>query len=445
MMRKKGLWFGLLILLLLWPASAIFADEPGLYLDGGRIFVDEDVSLEPGETFRGDLGVFNGDLTVPQGAVVEGDVFVTNGDAEIAGRVNGDLAVISGDLDIARTGQVRRDAFVMSGDLDVAGRVEGDAAALFGGIVLRSSAVVEGDVLVLSGNLERETGAQVYGQAMPELRLPDLPFLPEMPAVPEMPEMPAVPAVPQIPATPRLPDVPTPPRFQPEPVGNPVGRFFGRVLTAGFFSVLFIAVGVLLVFAWPRQTKRVADCIATLPVQSFGLGLLTFLLAAVLEALAMVLMIVVILVAAAFISTVILIPIGLLLILLSVLVLLPVPLALAGAMVMGWVSLAQLVGRKAVKVLNAGYVQPLGATLVGLLITVPLAALLWIIKPVCCAWPFIILLTSVGLGAVFHTRFGRQSCSQPQPAAGHELLPAEAMDEEIGLPDNADNGPQASP
>jgi hypothetical protein len=191
---------------------------------------------------------------------------------------------------------------------------------------------------------------------------------------------------------------------------------------------------VLIVFIWPRPTRRVSECISAMPVQSFVLGLLTFLIAAVLEAFAAVLLILIVLVAAALISTVILIPVGLLLILLSVLVLLPVPLALMGGMVLGWVALAELVGQKLGKLLRGGAIQPLGATLLGLLITVPVAALLWVLRPACCAWPFIVLLTSVGLGAVFHTRFGRQDCNQAK-AAETEVLPAEAMDEEAGAPD----------
>ena len=85
-MRKKGLWLGaLLLLLLLLPASAAFADGPRLTTDDGRIFVDEDLSLEPGEVFDGDVGIFNGDLDAPKGSVIKGDVFVTNGDVDVAG------------------------------------------------------------------------------------------------------------------------------------------------------------------------------------------------------------------------------------------------------------------------------------------------------------------------------------------------------------------------
>ncbi len=428
MVRKKGLWLGLLVLLLLLPASAVYADSPSQNLDGGRIFVDEDVSLEPGETFKGDMGIFNGDLTVPAGSSVNGDVFVTNGDAEIGGQINGAVAVISGDLSLMESGVVQGDVFTLSGDQEVAGRVGGALSVMFGNSELLKSAVVQGDVVVLSGSLERETGAQVLGQELREIPLPQLPFLRERLTVPDLPRVPEIPERPSIPT-------PQPPRVRVETPARGFGAFVGRVLTAGFFSLIFVALGVLIVFVWPRATHRVSDCIAAMPMQSFVLGLLTFLIAAVLEALAMVLLILIIVVAAALISTVILIPIGLLLILLSVLVLLPVPLALVAAMVLGWIGLAELVGQKVVKLLKAGQVRSLGATLVGLLVTVPVAAVLWVAKPVCCAWPFIILLTSVGLGAVFHTRFGKQSCRQSKLPAEQELLPAEAMDEEAGEPD----------
>ena len=419
-MKKKGLWLGvLLVLLLLLPASVAFADGPRIATDDGRIFVDEDVTLERGEVFDGDLGIFSGDLSVPTGSVVNGDVFVTNGDVEVGGRIDGSLAVLSGDLRLEQGAVVNGDLFVMSGDHEVAGRVTGDLSVMFGRGDLRDTAVVDGDLMVLSGSLERAAGARVGGEEMNDIRLPSLPLIRERINPPEAPEVPVAPGV----------RVNTPTR------GQEFGRFVGRVVTAGFFSLAFIALGLLIVFVWPRHARRVSECITIMPVQSFVLGLLTFLIAALLESVAAVLLILIILVGAALISTVILIPIGLLLILLSLLVLLPVPLALMAGMVLGWVSLAQLIGQKVSKVLKTGGLQPLGATLLGLLITVPVAALLWVLRPACCAWPFIILLTSVGLGAVFHTRFGRQACDQAKPASATEVLPAEAMDDEAGEPD----------
>jgi len=435
-MKKKGLWLGvLLLLLLLLPASTVFADGPRIATDDGRIYVDEDVSLEPGETMDGDLGVFNGDLSVPAGSAIKGDVFVANGEAEVSGTIAGSLAVIGGDLTLAQGALVEGDLFVMSGDSEIAGRVGGDLSIWSGRGNLRETAVVDGDLMSVSGSLERAAGARIGGQELSEIRLPNLSLISERIDVLRLPG--------------RFVDLPWVPRDAGETPGQQFSRFMGRVMTAGFSSMVFIALGVLLVLIWPRPTRRVSECIATMPVQSFALGLLTFLIAAVLEALAGVLLILLIVVAAALMGTVILIPIGLLLILLSVLVLLPVPLALVGGMVLGWVALAELIGQKVGKALRIRQIQPLGAALIGLLITVPATAVLWVVAPVCCAWPFVILLTSLGLGAVFHTRFGRHDCRQPTPPKRpakpkalpgdevdeSEALPAEAMDEEAGAPD----------
>ncbi|MFC2036679.1 polymer-forming cytoskeletal protein [Chloroflexota bacterium] len=439
-MKRKGLWLGLVALLLLLPTSAVFADNPTLPYDGGQIFTDEDVTLEPGETLDGDLGIFDGDLTVSQGSVANGDVFIANGDADIAGRISGSLVVIDGDLALDESGQVQGDVFVMSGDQEIAGQVQGDLSVMFGDLTLLSTAVIQGDLIVMSGSLEREAGAQVLGEEIPEIPLPRIPFVPERPSLPELPERPVPPELPELPELPEIPEwtPPSPapmPQFHRPSLGQRIGQFVGRTMSVGFLSLIFIAVGLLIVLIWPRATRRVSDCIGAMPGQSFALGLLTFLIAVVLESLAVVLMILIILVAAALIATIILIPFGLLLILLSVLVLLPVPLALAGGMVLGWIGLAEMVGRKVLKALNASRATPLSAVFAGLLVTVPFVALLWIVNPLCCAWPFVILLTSVGLGAVIHTRFGTQSCRQSPRPAGSDALPLDAMDEEVGLPD----------
>ena len=431
-MKTKGLIVSLLALLLLWPVTAAFADGPVVRFDDGQIFVDEDVSLGPGDTIDGDLGVFDGDLDMASGSTVHGSVFVANGDAHIAGRVNGDVVVIEGDLELAESGQVDGDVFGMSGDQEIAGRVNGDLAVLFGDVELRSSAEIDGDVLAAPGTVDRAAGARVGGDMVQDIPFPPLPFLErwseDVPGlnVPPMPELPEIPNVPE--ELPKL-SQPMPP---PQPTAlHQIGRFVGRVVGALFMSLLAIVVGMLIVFIWPHTTRRVSNCISAMPVQSVGLGLLTFVIAAALEVLAVVLMITIILVGAVLIGTVILIPIGLFLILVSVLLLLPVPVALAGGMILGWVAMAEMIGRRVFKALRIDNPTPLSAALVGLVITVPLAAILWFVMPLCCGWPFVLLLTSVGLGAVFHTRFGTQDCQPAGPAA----LPLEAMDDEAGRPD----------
>jgi len=433
MSKKRIVWLGVVLAIFSLLATTVFADGPGFNFDDGHIFVDEDVSLESGETFNGDLGVFNGDLTIPEDSVVNGDVFVTEGAVDLGGRVNGDLAIINGELLSRESGHVSGDVFGLGRRLDVAGQVDGDLSNLFGDMVLRSTAVVHGDLLALSGTLEREPGATVLGEQVSEIPLP---ILPEMPVRPDVPQL----TPPEPPEPRQIPVPPQPPlrlRSYQETLGQRIGRFVGRSLAAAFLGLIFVGVGMLLVFIWPRQTKRLSACIVAMPVQSFGLGLLTYFIAAGLEALAAVLMILIILVAAALIETVILIPIGLLLILLSVLVLLPVPVALAGAMVMGWVGLADLTGRKVLSLLKVRDVRPAGAVLVGMLLTVGVSATLWLVKPLCCGWPFVILLTGVGLGAVIHTRFGTQACRALQAATESEPLSLDAMDEESGQPDTA--------
>ncbi len=419
-MRRIGLWAGLLALVLLGPAAVALADGPVVTFDGGRIFVGEDVLVAAGQTFDGDLGVLRGDLTVAEEGVVNGDLFVAGGNAYIAGRVNGDLAIIDGHLELAPSGHVTGDVFGLRASQDVAGQVEGNLSALLGDMALRTTALIHGDLLVSPGRIQREGGARVLGNEVIKLDMPTFPFLQQ--GSEETPGQ-----------------NPTPP---PVPWQRPqrtwrsgVGRLIGNVMAMAFFSLLSIGIGMLVVLIWPQPTRQVSDCILALPARSLGLGLLTFLIAAGLEVVAAILVVMVWLVATALVGTVILIPLGFLLMLLSPLLLLPIPVALAGAMILGWVGLSELIGQRVLRLLNVADIRPLGAALVGLLITVTMTALLWLIKPLCCAWPFVILVSSIGLGAAIHTCLGQQNCRPAVPPPPPEALPAEAMESEAGQPD----------
>jgi hypothetical protein len=453
-MKRWTLLFGVLVLLLLLPAEIAFAQGPVDGSGDGHVFTKQDVSLKPGETFEGDLSVIDGNLDMAEDSIVQGDVFVAGGRATISGQVNGNLAILGGDVALADIGQVRGDLFAMGGKHDLAGQVNGSVSILFGQTILRSSVIIRGDLLASPANLTREEGAQVNGNVVTRLTLP--PFL----SGEGTSEAGRLPEVTPAPATPQSPEVIPPVQTQPSVTrssdfGERLARFAGRVLSAMLLSILVLAVGALIVLVWPLPTHRVAECIAALPGQSFGLGLLTFLLAAGLEVVAVFLMVLVILVGALLMATIILIPVGLLLIILSGLVLLPVPLALAGGLLLGWVGLAEIIGHKLLDALHAHNPSPLADVLVGLLVTIVPAVILWIIQPWCCGFPFVIILTSVGLGAVFHTRFGTQGCQKeerfrepdalPADAAGSDVaqpatleagaLPVGAMDQEAGLPD----------
>ena len=429
-MRKNVVWSALLLLLLLWPASAVWADDPdrstGGYewnYDDGKTFFNEDVIIKQGEIVDGQLGIFNGTLKMEEGSIVNGEVFVFNGSATVAGRVNGDLAVIRGDLVIAPAGWVAGELFGMGGKREIAGHVDGNLSGLFGETILRSTAVVGGDVLGGPGNLILDPGAQVGGQ-VEEFDSLDLPFIePET----ELPEV----------TPPPLPEIPL---DRPHStVGQRVGNFVGRMVLAMVLSLMLLVVGAIIAVIWPRPTQQVSKCIATLPLRSLGLGLLTFLIAAALEVLAIVLLAVLAVVSAALMATVILIPVGLVLLLLGMLLLAVVPVALAVGMLLGWVALADLVGQKILAALKTQKITPLAAVIVGLLATVWLPALLWSIQSCCLAWPVVILLTSLGLGAVILTRFGTRHClpgSRPASPAEPPVLPASEMDQEAGQPDS---------
>jgi hypothetical protein len=451
-MKSKILFLGVLTLLLLLPAGVALAQGPDDGSGPGQVFTNQDFALKSGETFDGDLSVINGNLSMAEGSVVHGDVFVTRGSATVAGQVDGNLAVVAGESAFAGTGFVRGDVFALGGTHDLAGQVNGNVSILFGQTILRSSALIRGDLLVAPGDLTREEGAQVEGDVVTRLTIPPL-----LSGEKESGQLPKLAPSPQ----PRSPEWTPTPRPNPPVVtpsnqpGQRLERFAVRLLTALIWSVAVIILGALTVLIWPRPTQRVADCITAVPAQSFGLGLLTFLLAVGLEVVAAFLVVLVVLAGALLMATIILIPVGLLLMILSVLLLLPVPLALIGGVVLGWVGLAELIGRRLLSGLYAQGASPLAATLVGLVVTLIPAAVLWIIQPGCCGLPFVIVLTSIGLGSVFHTRFGTQGCQrerwpadaavapagttredevQPAPAVVDEL-PAEAMEQDKGQPD----------
>ncbi len=427
-MRKNGVWLALLALLFLWPAAVVLADDPdrstGGYewnFDDGKTVFNEDVTIKQGEVVDGDLGVFNGNLTLEEGSVVNGDVFVANGKVQAAGRVNGNLAVVKGDLVVAQTCWVTGEIFGMGGTREIAGHVDGNLSGLFGKTLLRSTAVVGGDVVGGPGDLILEPGAQIGGQ-VEEIPAPSLPFMEPKSEISEL--------------TP--PPLPEQLWDEPDTLGQRIGGFVGRMLSAIVLSLVLLAAGALIVAIWPRPTRRVANCIADLPLRSLGLGLLTFLIAAALEVLALILLALIGVVSAALMATVILIPVGLLLIVLGVLLLAVVPLALAVGMLLGWVALAELVGHKVLTALKVQRITPLAAVVIGLLATVWLPAVLWLIEPCCLAWPAVILLTSLGLGAVILTRFGTRNCLPTTPPASPvaaDTLPADVMDQEAGQPD----------
>lgn len=117
MMKKKYLFLPLLLLLLL-PTTAVFAQT--VVTDGEEINNDvevfeEDLIVEEGATIDGDVAVFNGNAVIS--GTIDGDLAVFNGTATIQGTVNGDIAVFNGNLVVENTADFSGDYFVMNGEL----------------------------------------------------------------------------------------------------------------------------------------------------------------------------------------------------------------------------------------------------------------------------------------------------------------------------------------
>ena len=140
----------MVFVLALLPTGAAFAQGPGP--DGGRVVFGENLTIESGETFTGDLVVFGGNVTVEKDARLDGNLVVFGGQVSSDGIVDGDLVIIGGQVS------------------------------------LNEHARVTGDVVTVGGQLDREEGAVVEGEVVnnvkPEITLPTV-RVPEPPAVPD--------------------------------------------------------------------------------------------------------------------------------------------------------------------------------------------------------------------------------------------------------------------
>jgi cytoskeletal protein CcmA (bactofilin family) len=115
----------------------------------------QNIDIESGETFTGDLVVFGGNVTVEEGARLNGNLVVFGGRVESDGEVDGDLVIIGGQVS------------------------------------LDEHALVTGDVVTVGGQVDRAEGAVIEGEVVnnvkPEITIPNgrVPVAPEV-NIPEM-------------------------------------------------------------------------------------------------------------------------------------------------------------------------------------------------------------------------------------------------------------------
>ena len=324
MSRKAWLVVGLALLLLVIPGSAAFAQD-GEGGNGDKFVFGEDYVLRADEVLNGNLAVLGGNVTLERGSTL-----------------NGDLAVAGGKL-------------------AVAGTVRGSVVAFGGATTLESSAVIEGDLAAFGGAVERAPGSVIQGEVIGGPR--------SWGPIVEVPPLP-------IPVRPVL------------PLGSRMSGGLNDIVSWELGTVgaglLMVLLSVLAVLVAPRAMGRIASTASGQPVLSFGVGLLTFVVAALAGTL--------LLIACCT---------GLL-----------VWLALAAGLVVGWIAVGLWFGQRLLAALKVRTPSTLVEVGVGVFLITFASRL-----PLCIGFLISVVVGSIGLGAVVLTRFGTQ------PAGGRTAPP----------------------
>lgn len=345
---------------LLILAAPALAQEPGK----DEVVFGENFVLESEQTHRGDLAILGGNATLESNSVQDGDLFVLGGNltAESASTIEGDLAVFGGNVKIS-------------------GTVNGDVGVLGGNVDLADAAVVNGNVGLVGGHLDQAPGATVTGdvQGLNRFRTDFDPFEDHDRA-------------------PGAPIPPAPPGGFGEARSAGVFYWVGKVFGDIFWNVaLLVVLGLItwLVTAFmPEQMFNVRQTLTGSAPLSFGVGLLTSIVAAVLVPVAVILLITICLAIVPIVAYV----------------------ALGIATLFGWIVIGHVIGERLLTA--SGRSQPglvfssiVGVSVLTLIAKMPVIGLIDCIGFI--GTMFGALVAMVGLGAVLLTRFG----TRPYPAA----------------------------
>jgi hypothetical protein len=283
-------------------------------------------------------------LAASPGLVVLGPTYtLESGDV-----LDDNLFILGGTASLEVDSVVKGNVILLGGNLSVAGVIEGNLTAAGGVIYIQDTATVEGDFSSLGAQIEREQGAEIWGDINSER---DIPFN-------------IVPGNWQ--NTFMMPATMTP------------------ILDLGWFSlrvVLWGLLGLLVVMFLPVPTERVARAITGQPLVAGGLGLATGI---ILPILLMVLVL-----------TICLIPftvIGFLL--------------LALAWVFGFIAVGLELGKRFGRIFNREWQPALAAGLGTFLLALLLNGMGAVIP--CLGWIPQLIVGALGLGGVLLTRFGTQ-------------------------------------
>ncbi|MFZ2095207.1 MAG: polymer-forming cytoskeletal protein [Anaerolineales bacterium] len=286
----------------LFPAT-VFAASPAALVIGNSY------TLESGETLNDELFILGGSVDLMVGSTINGNVFLLGGSVQAAGTINGNVTVLGGTLYMASS-------FVLNGNLNSAGTV-----------------------------INRDPGAQIYGQYNTNENVPYV----------------------IIPGQVRIPDL-----------NSNLNPFF-RVV--GFFFRLFLwaLIAMVLAMFFPVHLTRISQTAILQPLISGGMGFLT----------------------------IIIVPIILVLLAITI-CLIPVTLLGALLLVIAWVAGLIALGYEVGKRFSAMFKQEWHPAILAGIGTLALMLVLSGLEAIipCVGWIPKALVGLLGLGAVLLTQFG---------------------------------------
>ncbi len=120
-----------------------------------------------GRTVRGNVAVLGGDVRIAEDERIPGNLLIVGDDLVLEGRIGGSLVVVGGDVELVAEAGVGGDISVIGGDADVRGASEvgGNVAVVGGDVDLRESARVGGNVSVVGGEMSKDPNVHVGGGA----------------------------------------------------------------------------------------------------------------------------------------------------------------------------------------------------------------------------------------------------------------------------------------
>lgn len=316
MPRKAWLVAGLALLLFASLGATAFAQKDGGG-SGDKLVFGQDYVLGAGEALNGNLAVLGGNVVLERGSTLAGDLAVAGGNLTVAGTVRGSVVVLGGNIS------------------------------------LEGTAVIEGDLAAFGGKVQSAPGSTVRGEIIggtaPAWRLNPV----------------------------------APPRLMPPRLVLPLAQgasggleaLLSWQLGAVGGGLLMALLGALALMVAPRAMGRIARVAGGQPALSFGVGLLTFAVAALAGAL--------LLVACCT---------GLL-----------IWLALAAGLLVGWLAMGLWFGQRLLAALKVRAGSALIEAAVGVFLLTFAGRL-----PFCIGFLLSVVVGAVGLGAVVLTRFGTQ-------------------------------------